>query len=55
MDRNIQFKVIPNDYKMMVENSLHKYYKGVNYDDFTYSDIVEASDSLANLTGISLR
>lgn len=38
--------------KLYVSNSLHKLYKGNNYSDFSYSEIVESIDIIEEITGI---
>jgi hypothetical protein len=42
------------DMKLTIDGSLHKYFKGNNYDDFTFSEIQKALDKLNADIGIPL-
>lgn len=48
--RNLYLQI--RNEKIFISNSLHKFLKGNNYSDFSYSEIIESIDLIEEITGI---
>lgn len=46
-------KVVLEDDMLFISNSLHKFFKGDNYSDFTRSELIESIDLLSDNLGVS--
>lgn len=52
-ERNLLFRITDN--QLSISNSLHKFWKGDNYSDFSFSELNECIDHIEYLTGINAK
>lgn len=46
-------KLVLEDDKLFISNSIHKFFKGDNYSDFTHSELIQSIDLLSDKLGVS--